>query len=128
LSWDDGAVGELSCVNPTWEDVERNIDNLSTPKHSIVILESRNGNTLTIAGDKVHGYLVFFTEDNKFHYAMANSENLRGSIQIVIGQQPGDYARKILVDKKTAQIASRTFFMEGRMDSQINWTSDDNPL
>ena len=127
LIWDDISVGEQKATNPTWQEIEAAINSLSLPIRTMVVLENRDGCTLTVAGDVEHGFLVFVTVNDQFFYVLANPEKRSGQTEMTIGYQPGFYANKILTDAGTALKVARTFFLSGSKEEEVDWTIDDSP-
>jgi hypothetical protein len=124
LSWDCLSGDDGSLRQPAWEDIETHIKALDTPKFSSVFLRASNDDVLTVAGDLAHGFLVFVSDKQGHHYVLASPSSRKGKVTIVIGFQPGEYAKRILVDIDTALKVSRTFYATGERDESVDWTED----
>jgi hypothetical protein len=124
MTWDSmtGKSGDL--LKPSWPQVKRRIENLNTPENSMVILFARAGKELTVAGDMAHGFVVYISENDDHKYVLAPPERRKGKEIIVIGFQPGEYARRILVDRETAISVAEAFFRSGQADGRVEWTED----
>lgn len=59
---------------------------------------------------------------------LAPKERRKGIENIVIGFQPGDYPKRILVDDQTALAVTRIFFKTGSRDVCVDWTEDDSTV
>ena len=128
MSWDCMSGTEGLRRHPSWLEIEHRIKALDTPEHSTVFLKGTNGDLLTMAGDQAHGMLVFLSTENGHEYVLAPPGNRNGRATIVIGFQPGDYAKRILVDIDTALKVARKFFQTGRREDSVEWTRDDTAV
>jgi hypothetical protein len=124
LSWDCLSGEDGVCNQPTWADIETRIRVLNTPEFSSVFLRAKNTDLLTVAGDPGHGFLVFVSDNQNHHYVLASPSDRKGAVNIVIGFQPGEYSKRVLVDMHTALQVAHVFFETGCRDQNVSWTED----
>ena len=128
LNWDCLSGPEGHIENPDWLKIEDRIKALNPPEHSCVFISANNGTSLTIGGEPKQGFIVFFSQDDKHSYVMAPVGSRAGTQNLVIGYQPGDYPRRILVSLATAIQVARTYFLKAERDECFEWTYDDQSI
>jgi hypothetical protein len=124
MVWDAMSSDGGTVKDPSWERIEERIRGLNTPENSIVILAAANGKQLTVAGDQHHGFLVYLSCQEDHRYVVADTQNIKGKVTMVIGFQPGEYASRILVNLETVLRVASTFFRTGDGDETVHWTRD----
>jgi hypothetical protein len=124
MSWESLAQPLQSAKNPDWGVVKSQIDALETVESGSVFLTAANGSTLSIGGDRGRGYLVFVTDARGHRYLQSPHSQRTGTVNLVIGFQPADYPRRIVVDLNTALRVAREYFDIGRIEDSEDWTFD----
>ena len=124
LSWESLSEPPQSLKNPTWNDVDTRIRVLGTDRSGSVFLHAANGSTLSIGGDRGSGYIAFISRDDVHRYLLAPPTERKGIASLVIGFQPAEYPRRIVVDLDASLKVAFTFFGTGRADESEEWTSD----
>jgi hypothetical protein len=104
-----------SIPNPNWKDVETAITRLAAVESGSVFLKAANGSTLSIGGDRGRGYLVFLSDATGHRYLQAPGSGRKGVVSLVIGFQPAEYPRRIVVDLNASLKAARAYFESGRI-------------
>jgi hypothetical protein len=97
---------------------------LETAESGSVFLKAANGSTLAVVGDQGKGYIVYIEDANGFRTLKAPHSKSKGRVSLVIGFQPAEYPRRIVVDLDAALKATRTYFGTGRIEDSEDWTSD----
>lgn len=123
MSWESFADDLQSVTNPVWADVEAQIRHLETAESGSVFLKAANGSTLSIGSDQGIGYIVFVSDGDDYRYLKAPDSKRKGVVKLVLGFQPAEYPRRIVVDLDAALKAARAYFDSGRIDGE-DWTSD----
>jgi hypothetical protein len=124
ISWESLDEPLRSKVNPDWPDVESRVQSLRCAASGAVFLKAANGSTLSIASDRGNGYLVFISDQRGERYLQAPPFERKGVASMVLGFQPGEYPRRIIVNLDAAFEAAREYFKTGRIEDNDNWTSD----
>jgi hypothetical protein len=124
MSWESITEPFRSISNPSWEEVEAHIRQLETAESGSVFLNAANGSTLSIGGDRGNGYIVFASDKNVDRYLQASNLSRKGTCELVIGFQPGEYPRRIIVDLPATLSAARRYFDQGHIEETDGWTVD----
>ena len=124
MSWESLANELQSVANPSRRDVEAQISHLETAESGSVFLKAANGSTLAIVGDEGKDYIVYVEDANGFRTLKAPHAKRKGVINLVIGFQPAEYPRRIVVDLNAVLKAARAYFDTGRIEDSEDWTSD----
>lgn len=128
ISWESRAEIFQSILNPSWRDVETQIRRLETVRSGSVFLNARNGSVLSIGGEPGKGYLVFISNIEGYKYLQAPQSQRKGVKNLVIGFQPAEYPCRIIVDLDAALKAARMYFDTGRVEENVDWTSDSSSV
>lgn len=120
--------------NPSWGDVEREINLLDARAHSSVILAppapdqipKTNENYLAIAGGGDAGYLVFITEENRAFWNLREPtrQGDKKKIRLMLGGQEGEVFASDLVSKDSALRAARRYFVDGQRAEDLIWQKE----
>lgn len=124
MSWESICEPIQSMPNPSWENVQARINQLRTSESGSVFLKAANGSTLSIGGDRGRGYLVFYSDETGHRYLQPPPSERKGVIRLVIGFQPAEYPRRIVVDLDASLKAAYTYFQIGRIQAHDDWTVD----
>jgi hypothetical protein len=130
LSWESISEAQSSkekpssIKNPTWSEVESQINFLARAHSGSVFLRAANGSTLSIGGDRGNGYVVFISCHETHQILLAPASERRGVVSLVIGFQPGEYPRRIVVDLDASLKVALAFFNTSRADESEEWTTD----
>jgi hypothetical protein len=117
-----GNAGKLD--RPAWHDVEHRIRIMSSQDPGSLFLNAANGTTLSIGGEPDKGFVVFVSRDDENYYLLTAPERRKGKVTLIVGFQPGEYARRIVVNIDEAIDAAHTFFETGRRGDHSSWTVD----
>jgi hypothetical protein len=118
-------------TNPTWADVEREIDALDGRTRTLVILAPappkgppKGDHHLTVGGGADERFVVYTTEDNLTFWNMTDPEKRRSDrkIPMVIGGQEGEYRESQLVPRELALRAARQYIEDGSRALDLTWT------
>jgi len=126
VSWERVACPRLSKKQPSSDNVESLINQLTGDDPGTVVLTVAHRNVLTIIGDSEQGFVVKITsaKTTKILFALAPLDQQGGMVILKIGDQREEYPRRIIVDRLTALRAARGFYQRGLADEYVNWTAD----
>jgi hypothetical protein len=124
MSWESLEDSNQSRASPSWNDVEQQISALGTKESGSVFLNASNGSVLSVGGSPNKGFLAFISCNDEYRYLLAPPEKRKGAEEIIIGFQPGEYPRRIIVDLDACIKVAHHFFKTGLADNTMEWTSD----
>ena len=124
MSWESLAAPLQAVKGPDWKSVEARIAWLKTAESGSVFLNAANRSVLSIGGVDDVGYLVFISDKTGFRYVLAPPEKRKGVATLVIGFQPSELPRRIMVDLDTALRVARAYFNSGGAADDVEWTTD----
>lgn len=124
MGWESITETFQSVSNPSWNEVEARVRQLESTQSGSVFLKASNGSTLSIGGDCGKGYIVFVSDKDGDRYLQAPALDRKGTLELVMGFQPSEYPRRIIVDLRATLEAARRYFDQGRMGEDGDWTSD----
>lgn len=124
MSWESLVEPFQSIKNPSWENVQARINSLETSESGSVFLKAANGSTLSIGGDRGRGYLVFCSDETGHRYLQPPPSKRQGAVGLVVGFQPAEYPRRIIVDLAASLKAAYVYFQTGHIQAGEDWTVD----
>lgn len=66
-------------------------------------------------------FIVYHTPDNLVFFNLTNGSTDRRKVALVAGGQMGDFERRFVVPLDDVLVATRTYFVNGTMDSSLLW-------
>lgn len=124
MSWESLVEPFQSIKNPNWENVQARINSLETSESGSVFLKAANGSTLSIGGDRGRGYLVTCLDETGHLYLQPPPSKRQGVVSLVLGFQPAEYPRRIIVDLAASLKAAYVYFQSGHIQVGEDWTAD----
>jgi hypothetical protein len=114
---------------PKWSQIEERVRSLDALNLGSVFLKAANESVLSIGGDHKNGFVVFISREDQHRYLVAPPDERKGTVRLIVGFQPGDYPRRIVVSLGPALQAANTFFNKGQADEETaEWTSDSKTI
>src|SRR3569833_3374073 len=125
VSWERVGCPRLSKKQPSSENVESLINQLTSDDPGTVVLIVAHRNVLTIIGDSEQGFVVKITsaKTTKVLFALAPLDQQGGMVVLKIGDHHEEYPRRIVVDLLTALRAARGFYLRGLSVVFVFWSA-----
>jgi hypothetical protein len=129
LSSDEGDENSANVTleEPPWGAVRAAIEALDGLGRTGVHLTRGERLWLAVGGGLKGRYLVMFTDNNPDgpFFLAVSQQGEEHLVEIVVGGQPGHYAKRHLVNADDALEAARAFYTDGVMSPMLSWEQDD---
>jgi hypothetical protein len=121
LSWESSNErGDIA--NPSPEQLEARLEWLAEGGEKSLFLTANNDDELMIGGDVELGFVACLW-DGSNRCLLAPPHERDGKVELVLGFQPVEFPRKVVVRLPACVTAARTFFQLGEADPTVEWVA-----
>jgi hypothetical protein len=116
--WESVLNDEHIVQSPSWAEVDEAVSRLDGKVHTLVTLDGEDGSTLFIGGS-LEGMVVAWSRQDQNLIARRGAGDEK--VQIVVGGQVGDYARRNVLPIQIAKNIAKAYADGLRVQDLFKW-------
>lgn len=119
----NGTYDEKEIVNPSWNNIEKLINQMDGKNITEVLLYNASKNYgLCIGGGNNELYNIYISYDDKVLCELTDeTKSKTKTVQLVTGGQIGDFEEFLCVSKKIMLLVTKFFYDFGKPHNKFHW-------